>query len=41
MQYRILKDTDLQLSNICLGTASFGEKIRKEEAFEILDEYVR
>lgn len=41
MQYRILKNTDLQLSNICLGTASFGEKLSKEESFEILDEYVR
>lgn len=41
MRYRTLKGTDLQLSSICLGSAPFGEKLGKEEAFEILDQYVR
>ena len=41
MQYRVMKDTDLQLSNVCLGTAPFGEKLTKEASFEILDQYVR
>lgn len=41
MQYRTMKDTDLELSSICLGTAAFGEKLNKDTAFEILDTYVR
>lgn len=41
MLYRTMKDTDLQLSNICLGTAAFGEKLSRDDAFEILDAYVR
>lgn len=41
MLYRTMKNTDLQLSSICLGTAPFGEKLNKDEAFEILDMYVR
>lgn len=35
-----LKGTDLKLSNICLGTANFGEKLSKEQAYQILDAYV-
>lgn len=41
MLYRAMKDTDLQLSSICLGTAGFGEKLSRDKAFEILDAYVR
>ena len=41
MRYRIINNTDLKVSNLCLGTAPFGEKISREEAFEILDAYVR
>lgn len=36
----ILKGTDLNISNICLGTANFGEKLSKEQAYQILDTYV-
>lgn len=41
MKYVKLRDTDLTLSNLCLGTANFGEKLTREEAFEILDTFVR
>ncbi len=41
MRYRTIKNTDLKVSNLCLGTAPFGEKVSREEAFEILDAYVR
>lgn len=32
-----LKNTDLELSNICYGTGNFGERLTKEEAFRNLD----
>lgn len=32
MKKLILKGTDLELSNVCLGTANFGEKLTKEQA---------
>lgn len=41
MKYIKLKDTDLNLSNICLGTGNFGASINKEQAFCVLDEFVR
>lgn len=41
MQYITMKDTDLNLSNICLGTANFGTSVDKEMAFTLLDEFVR
>lgn len=41
MKYIKLNHTDLELSNLCLGTANFGEKLSKEQAFEILDTFVR
>lgn len=41
MKIRKLLNTDLELSNLCLGTANFGEKLTKEEAFEMLDLFVR
>lgn len=41
MQYRTMNNTDLNLSNVCLGTAPFGEKMGREQPFEILDAFVR
>lgn len=41
MRYITLKDTDLNLSNLCFGTAGFGEKLDRDQAFEILDAFVR
>lgn len=41
MKYQILKNTDLRLSNVCLGTASFGEQLSQQQSFELLDEFVR
>ncbi|MDC7290491.1 aldo/keto reductase [Blautia schinkii] len=41
MKYITLKDTDLNLSNLCFGTAGFGEKLNKEQSFELLDAFVR
>lgn len=35
-----LKNTNLELSNICYGTANFGEKLDKVQAFRMLDAYV-
>lgn len=41
MKFTKLKDTDLMLSNVCLGTANFGDKLTRDESFEILDHFVR
>ncbi|MDO4276355.1 MAG: aldo/keto reductase [Eubacteriales bacterium] len=41
MRHITLKNTDLNLSNLCFGTAGFGEKLNRDEAFEILDAFVR
>lgn len=41
MKYVMLNQTDLILSNMCLGTATFGDKLNKEQAFELLDDFVR
>ncbi len=40
MEYRVLEQTDLELSNICLGSAGFGDKLTREQSFEILDAFV-
>lgn len=40
MKKQILLNTDLELSNLCYGTANFGEKLSKETSFEILDKFV-
>lgn len=34
-----LKDTDLSLSNICLGTANFKERLNRNSAWNLLDYY--
>lgn len=36
-----MKDTDLELCPVCLGTDSFGDKRNEEQAFEMLDMFVR
>lgn len=41
MKYKILHNTDMTLSNICLGTVGFGHKMTKDESFEMLDFFVR
>ena len=35
--YKKLGSSDLNVSNICLGTMTFGEQTSKAEAFKILD----
>ena len=40
MKKMILKNTDLEVSNICYGTGNFGEKLNEEQAFEALDTFV-
>jgi len=40
MKKQRLRNTDLNLSNICYGTGNFGEKLSMEEAFRFLDAYV-
>lgn len=37
MIYHTIPHTDLRASSICLGTASYGAKISKTEAFRLLD----
>ena len=39
MKRVILKDTNLEISNICLGTDHYGGKIPEETAFRILDRF--
>lgn len=39
MRREKLQNTELELSCICYGTANFGEKLTKEEAFLILDAF--
>ena len=39
MKYVTLKNTDLRVSNISMGTGSFGDRIDRKAAFEILDRY--
>lgn len=41
MNYKVLAHTDLELSNLCLGGGQFGAKLNREQAFGILDAYVR
>jgi aryl-alcohol dehydrogenase-like predicted oxidoreductase len=40
MQQRVLKNTELKLSNICFGTGGFGNTVTKEEAFLCLDAFL-
>lgn len=40
MQKIQLRNTDLSLTNICLGSGNFGEKLSEEEAFAVMDAYV-
>ena len=35
--YKKLGSSDLNVSNICLGTMTFGEQTSKAEAFKIMD----
>lgn len=41
MRYEIMRDTDLKVSNLCLGGGGFGEKLDREISFAILDAFVR
>ena len=43
MEYRYLGETGLKVSNLCLGTMTFGknpEDCQEEQAHQILDEFV-
>ena len=40
MRYLSLPQTDLRVSQICLGTAEFGLKTGRDETFRLLDTYV-
>ena len=37
LTYNKLGSSDLSVSNICLGTMTFGEQTSKAEAFKIMD----
>nr|WP_295680690.1 aldo/keto reductase [uncultured Lachnoclostridium sp.] len=40
MKQVVIPNTDLSVSNICLGAGNFGDKLNEEEAHQILDQYV-
>lgn len=37
MQFKVLADSDLSVSHICLGTMTFGEQNSESESFALLD----
>ncbi|HEX4022666.1 MAG TPA: aldo/keto reductase [Acidobacteriaceae bacterium] len=37
MEYRILKQTDLKVSRLCLGTMTFGKPVEQDEANRMVD----
>ena len=37
MNFKILGNTDLKVSTICLGTMTFGEQNSQKDAFEKMD----
>jgi aryl-alcohol dehydrogenase-like predicted oxidoreductase len=39
MRYTIIPNTDLKVSVICLGSATFGSEIASDESFRIMDKY--
>ena len=39
MHYRNIPGTDLNVSSICLGTASIGSTIDREKSFTLLDKF--
>lgn len=39
MKYIVLKGTDLNVSNICLGGGNFSEKLNREMVFKVLDAF--
>ena len=41
MLYRNIKDTDLNVSAVCLGGGSFGDALNEEATFTLLDAFVR
>ncbi len=40
MKVQVLKRTDLKVSEICMGTGNFGEKLQEKEARYLLDTFV-
>ncbi len=38
MPYRFLDGTSLEVSQVCLGTMTFGDQVKEREAFEIMDQ---
>ena len=36
-----LPNTELSISNICLGAGNFGDKLNEEEAYQVLDDFVK
>ncbi len=40
MKKVVIPNTDLIVSNICLGAGNFGDKLNEEQAYEVLDKYV-
>lgn len=40
MNYTVLRDTDLRLSEICLGTPEYGSSLGRAESFALLDAFL-
>jgi len=40
MNYAILRDTDLRLSRICLGTPEYGSSINRQDSFGLMDTFL-
>lgn len=40
MKQVVIPNTDLKVSNICLGAGNFGDKLNEEEAYQVLDSFV-
>jgi aryl-alcohol dehydrogenase-like predicted oxidoreductase len=40
MDFAVMRDTDLRLSRICLGTPEYGSSISRLDSFDLMDSYV-
>lgn len=41
MRYRMIPNTKLEVSELCMGTMNFGDQLSKKTAFSLLDDAVK